>query len=106
MAVGNFVVACGIAGCHNGTCGATNEDSVSTTHGFHWHIYAISFYPVALKGSGVLSYPERAGGRVAGQTSPVNTLTSILFHGSFSNLARTFIILRSRTISIMEVLPH
>ena len=27
----------------------------------------------------------------------VNTLTSIIFHGSFSNLARTFITLRSRT---------
>ena len=64
------------------------------------------FYPAALKGSGVLSYPERAGGRAAGQTSPVNTLTSIIFHGSFSNLARTFITLRSRTSSIMEVLPH
>ena len=36
----------------------------------------------------------------------VNTLTSIIFHGSFSNLARTFIVLRSRTSSIMEVLPH
>ena len=48
----------------------------------------------------------RAGGRAAGQTSPVNTLTSIIFHGSFSNLARTFIALRSRTSSIMEVLPH
>ena len=64
------------------------------------------FYPVALKGSGVLSSPERAGGWAAGQTSPVNTLTSIIFHGSFSNLARTFITLRSRTSSIMEVLPH
>ena len=66
----------------------------------------IIFYPAALKGSGVLSYPERAGGWAAGQTSPVNTLTSILFHGSFSNLARTFITLRSRTSSIVEVLPH
>ena len=64
------------------------------------------FYPAALKGSGVLSYPERAGGRAAGQTSPVNTLTSIIFHGSFSNLARSFITIRSRTSSIMEVLPH
>ena len=64
------------------------------------------FYPAALKGSGVLSYPEWAGGRAAGQTRPVNTLTSIIFHGSFSNLARTFITLRSRTSSIMEVLPH
>ena len=36
----------------------------------------------------------------------VNTLKSIIFHGSFSNLARTFITLRSRTSSIMEVLPH
>ena len=54
------------------------------------------FYPAALKGSGVLSYPERADGRAAGQTSPVNTLTSIIFYGSFSNLARTFVTLRSR----------
>ena len=46
------------------------------------------FYPTALKGSGVLSSPERAGGWAAGHTSPVNTLTSIIFHGSFSNLAR------------------
>ena len=30
----------------------------------------------------------------------------VLVHGSFSNLARTFITLRSRTSSIMEVLPH
>ena len=66
----------------------------------------ITFYPAVLKGSGVLSYPERAGGRAAGQTSPVNTLTSIIFHGSFSNLARIFITLRYRTSSIMEVLPH
>ena len=36
----------------------------------------------------------------------VNTLTSIIFHGSFSNLVRTFITLRSRTSSMMEVLPH
>ena len=64
------------------------------------------FHPAALKGSGVLSYPERAGGRAARQTNPVNTLTSIIFHGSFSYLARTFITLRSRTSSIMEVLPH
>ena len=64
------------------------------------------FYPAALKGSGVLSYPERAGGRAAGQTSPVNTLTSIIFHGSFSNFARTFITIRSLTSSIIKVLPH
>ena len=69
-------------------------------------IIIIRFLPSALKGSGVLSYPERAGEWAAGQTSPVNTLTSIIFHGSFSNLARTFITLRSRTSSIMEVLPH
>ena len=36
----------------------------------------------------------------------VNTLTSIIFHRSFLNLTRTFITLRSRTSSIMEVLPH
>ena len=48
----------------------------------------------------------RAGGQAAGQTSHVNTLTSTIFHGSFSILARTFITLRSRTSSIMEVLPH
>ena len=66
-----------------------------------------SFYPAALKAPGYCRTPSgRAGGRAAGQTSPVNTLTSIIFHGSFSNLARTFIVLRSRTSSIMEVLPH
>ena len=64
------------------------------------------FYPAALKGSGLLSSPERAGGQAAGETSPVNTLTSIIFHGSFLNLARTFITLRSRMSLIMEVLPH
>ena len=72
---------------------------------------SLSFYPAALKGSGYCRTPSgraggRTGGRAAGQTSPVNTLTSIIFHGSFSNLARTFIALRSRTSSIMEVLPH
>ena len=30
-------------------------------------------------GSGALSYPGRVGGWAAGQTSPVNTLTSIIF---------------------------
>ena len=67
---------------------------------------AICYLQYYLKGCGVLSSPERAGGRAAGQTSAVNTLTSTIFHGSFSNLARTFIALRSRTSSIMEVLPH
>ena len=51
-------------------------------------------------------YCRRPSGRATGQTSPVNTLTSIIFHGSFSNLARTFITLRFQTSSIMEVLPH
>ena len=68
---------------------------------------AFHFYPAALKAPGYCRTPSGwAGGRAAGQTSPVNTLTSIIFHGSFSNLARTFIVLRSRTSSIMEVLPH
>ena len=71
----------------------------------------LAFYPAALKAPGYCRTPSgraggRTGGRAAGQTSPVNTLTSIIFHGSFSNLARTFIVLRSRTSSIMEVLPH
>ena len=39
----------------------------------HETAFESHFYPAALKGSGVLSYPERAGGRAAGQTSPVNT---------------------------------
>ena len=65
------------------------------------------FTPQPLRAPGYCRTPSgRAGGRAAGQTSPVNTLTSIIFHGSFSNLARTFITLRSRTSSIMEVLPH
>ena len=33
-------------------------------------------------------------------------LTSITFLGSFSNVAGTFIVLRSQIISIMEVLPR
>ena len=57
-----------------------------------------------LRGSGILSSPEWVGGHVAGQTSPVNTLTSAIFHGSFSNLAWTFIAVKSRTSSIMEIL--
>ena len=31
-------------------------------------LYDMYFYPAALKGSGVLSYPERAGGRAGGRT--------------------------------------
>ena len=61
------------------------------------------FTPQPLRAPGYCRTPS---GRAAGQTSPVNTLTSIIFHGSFSNLARTFITIRSRTSSIMEVLPH
>ena len=41
-------------------------------------------------------YCRTPSGRAAGQTSPVNTLTSIIFHGSFANLARTFTTLISR----------
>ena len=77
-------------------------DILQTTFSIFLHK---SFYSAALKGSGVLS-PERAGGRVAGQTSPVNTLTSAIFHGSFSNLAGTFIALTSQMSLIMQVLPH
>ena len=36
----------------------------------------------------------------------VSALTSVNFHGSFWNVVRIFIALRSRTISIMEVLPY
>ena len=61
------------------------------------------FTPQPLRAPGYCRTPS---GRAAGQKSPVNTLTSIIFHESFSNLARTFITLRSRTSSIMEVLPH
>ena len=65
------------------------------------------FTPQPLKAPGYCRTPSmRVGGRAAGQTSPVNTLTSIIFHGSFSNLARAFITLKSQTSSIMEVLPH
>ena len=62
------------------------------------------FTPQPLRAPGYCRYPSgpaarRSGGRAcgsgAGQTSPVNTLTSIIFHWSFSNLARTFITLRS-----------
>ena len=70
----------------------------------HWdNIFKCIFTPQPLRAPGYCRTPS---GRVAGQTSPVNTLTSIIFHGSFSNLARTFITLRSWTSSIMEVLPH
>ena len=65
-----------------------------------------NFYPAALKGSGVLSSSKRADQWTARQTSPIDTLTSVIYHGSSSSLARTFIALRSRTSSIMEVLPH
>ena len=84
---------------------SVNNGPISPKQCYHEMDYSF-YYPAALKGSGVLSYPEQAGGRAAGQTSPVNTLTSIIFHKSFSNFARTFITLRSRTSSIMEVLPH
>ena len=36
----------------------------------------------------------------------VSALTSVIFLRSFSNMARRFIVLRSRPSSIMEVLPH
>ena len=65
------------------------------------------FTPQPLMARGYCRRPSgRSVDRAAGQISPVNTLTSIIFHGSFSNLARTFITLRSRTSSMMEVLPH
>ena len=35
----------------------------------------IGFYPAALKGSGVLSYPERAGGRAGGRQGRQAPLT-------------------------------
>ena len=54
-------------------------------------VFACIFTPQPLRAPGYCRTPS---GRAAGQTSPVNTLTSILFHGSFSNLARTFITLR------------
>ena len=103
----------------------------SSYHGtFHFHFYycnllfhsSDTFYPAALKGSEVtalkssevLSSPEQAGmwavghegGRAAGQAIPVNTLTSAIFHVSFSNDARIFTALRSQSSLIMEVLPH
>ena len=56
------------------------------------------FTPQPLRAPGYCRTPS---GWAAGQTSPVNTLTFIIFHGSFSNLARTCITLRSRTSSIM-----
>ena len=69
-----------------------------------WCSFVLIFLPRSpLRAPGYCRTPS---GRAAGQTSPVNTLTSIIFHGSFSNLARTFITIRSRTSSIMEVLPH
>ena len=61
------------------------------------------FTPQPLRAQG---YCRRPTGRAGGRASPVNTLTSVIFHGSFSNLARTFNILWSRTSLIMEVLPH
>ena len=65
------------------------------------------FAPQSLKASGYCRRSSGwAAGQATGQTSPVNTLTSIIFHGSFSNLARTFITLTSRMSSIMELLPY
>ena len=51
--------------------------------------------------------PLRAPGYCGtlGRQAPLTLSLSTIFHGSFSNLARTFITLRSRTSSIMEVLP-
>ena len=90
------------------------KSMLTKTETFHTRQKCISrytnpFYPSALKGSGVLSSPERAGGRAdgwsigraggrsggraTGQTSAVNTLTSAIFHGSFWNLTMTFIVL-------------
>ena len=42
-------------------------------------------------------YDVIAAGRVVGRTSPGNALTSIVFLGSFSNVARTFIALMIRS---------
>ena len=58
-----------------------------------WEKHDCIFTPQPLRAPGYCRRPSgRAGGRVggqaSGQTSPVNTLTSIIFHGSFSNLAR------------------
>ena len=65
------------------------------------------FTPQPLRAPGYCRRPSgRVGWRAAGQNSPVNTLTSTIFHRSFWNLARTFITLRSQTSLIMEVLPH
>ena len=76
---------------------------ISRASGAFFFIFMLlPFYPAALKGSVV----GQVGGRAAGQTSPINTLMSLIFHRSFSNLARTFIALKSRMSSIMEVLPH
>ena len=65
----------------------------------YWYLPWISvivFTPQPLRAPGYCRTPS---GRAAGQTSPVNTLTSTIFHGSFSNLARTFITLRSQVRS-------
>ena len=66
----------------------------------------VIFTPQPLRAPGYCRHLSgRACGRAAGQTSPINTLTPIIFLGSFSNLARTFITLRSWTSFIIEVLP-
>ena len=87
--------------------GPTFSPSQTTLHKVRVKERKVLFTPQPLRARIVVARAGgRTGGRAAGQTSPVNTLTSTIFHGSFSNLARTFIALRSRTSSIMEVLPH
>ena len=72
-------ILCYIGACYNGTR-LSCEIGIKIQH-FENVIckWSVTFYPAAHKGSGVLSSPGRAGGRVAGQTRPVNTLTSIIF---------------------------
>ena len=67
-----------------------------------------TFYQAAFKGSRVLSSPERPVGRSVGRLDGRSDgrQPSQRSHGSFSRMARTFIVLRSRTSSVMEVLPH
>ena len=64
-----------------------------------------TFYPIAFKGLGDCRHPSDQAigwvvGRVAGQSS------AVIFHGSISRLARTFLVLRSGMSLIMAVLSH
>ena len=77
-----------------------------------WDLINMYFTTQPFRATGYCCHPsgwagERAGGCAGGRADkPVSTRTSVIFHRMFSNLAKTFILLRSRTILIIGVLAH